>query len=505
LPTVLIVALIVVITLTILQPAINSEAQTKKKEYSTSSLFVAIFSNGDTLIEQDIVADPKVSKTNITLFGRTIEDLNVADYNNNLIHYNSSGVPGKITLTSSGVSKIRLTYVTPDLVSKDGRVWTFSINSADKFSLKLPANSTITDLGKEFPESVRRMGDQELLSFQPGNIEIKYVIGFLGTKDQSNASIESAGLAIKDAKNRYPGIILDAAEKQLRQAIISKNSEMYLEAERYATDANDLALRIARDYSNVRTTIMNTNNQIKKAAASGEDITLSKILLSQSNSEFSRGQYIEAKRSADNAVVNIGKKMELTGFMPIIIIIIVVTVLAVAIWYVFFVKKRKNILILSLRRKWPKLKAKSDPSLIDNSQLRGSDTEIKGQNFKSEYQGSTSDSPTQSPLGSYSASSFSKNSLPSSPAYIDQKILSDFIAKLLMQRPYLRPEDQQVLKYLEEKEGAAFESEIRNKLQLPKTTIWRLVKRLEREDLVEVRKTAGQNLIKLRFEDRSDK
>ena len=170
----------------------------------------------------------------------------------------------------------------------------------------------------------------------------------------------------------------------------------------------------------------------------------------------------------------------------------------------FFVKKRKNILILSLRRKWPKLKAKSDPSLIDNSQLRGSDTEIKGQNFKSEYQGSTSDSPTQSPLGSYSASSLSKNSLPSSPAYIDQKILSDFIAKLLMQRPYLRLEDQQVLKYLEEKEGAAFESEIRNKFQLPKTTIWRLVKRLEREDLVEVRKTAGQNLIKLRFEERTD-
>ena len=264
---------------------------------------------------------------------------------------------------------------------------------------------------------------------------------------------------------------------------------MYLEAERYATDANDLALRIARDYSNVRTTIMNANNQMKKAAASGEDITLSKILLSQSNSEFSRGQYIEAKRSADNAVVNIGKKMELTGFMPIMIIIIVVTVLAVAIWYVFFVKKRKNILILSLQRKWPKLKAKSDPSLIDNSQLRGSDTEIKGQNFKSEYQGSTSDSPTQSPLGSLSASSLSKNSLPSSPAYIDQKILSDFIAKLLMQRPNLRLEDQQVLKYLEEKEGAAFESEIRNKFQLPKTTIWRLVKRLEREDLVEVRKT----------------
>ena len=129
---------------------------------------------------------------------------------------------------------------------------------------------------------------------------------------------------------------------------------------------------------------------------------------------------------------------------------------------------------------------------------------LKGRISNPNTKESTSDSPTQSPLGSYSASSLSKNSLPSSPAHINQKILSDFIAKLLMQRPYLRLEDQQVLKYLEEKEGAAFESEIRNKFQLPKTTIWRLVKRLEREDLVEVRKTAGQNLIKLRFEERTD-
>jgi uncharacterized membrane protein len=57
-----------------------------------------------------------------------------------------------------------------------------------------------------------------------------------------------------------------------------------------------------------------------------------------------------------------------------------------------------------------------------------------------------------------------------------------------------------VLQFLAEKEGAAFESEIRGKFLLPKTTIWRLVKRLEREELVEIRKAGGQNLIKLRYE-----
>jgi uncharacterized membrane protein len=89
-----------------------------------------------------------------------------------------------------------------------------------------------------------------------------------------------------------------------------------------------------------------------------------------------------------------------------------------------------------------------------------------------------------------------------SNSQIDRSILSRIVGNILIEKPHLRPEDQQVLKFLAEKEGAVFESEIRIKFQIPKTTIWRLVKRLEREELVEIRKAGGQNLIKLRFEDK---
>jgi hypothetical protein len=89
-----------------------------------------------------------------------------------------------------------------------------------------------------------------------------------------------------------------------------------------------------------------------------------------------------------------------------------------------------------------------------------------------------------------------------SDSQVDRSILSHIVGNILVERPHLRPEDQQVLKFLAEKEGAAFESEIRSEFQIPKTTIWRLVKRLEREELVEIRKAGGQNLIKLRFEDK---
>ena len=100
-----------------------------------------------------------------------------------------------------------------------------------------------------------------------------------------------------------------------------------------------------------------------------------------------------------------------------------------------------------------------------------------------------------------------ETSIPPMPSTIsnsqtESSILSHIVGNILVEKPHLRPEDQQVLKFLAEKEGAAFESEVRSKFQLPRTTIWRLVKRLEREELVEIRKAGGQNLIKLRFEDK---
>jgi uncharacterized membrane protein len=83
---------------------------------------------------------------------------------------------------------------------------------------------------------------------------------------------------------------------------------------------------------------------------------------------------------------------------------------------------------------------------------------------------------------------------------IDRVTLSQVILKMKSERPYLRNEDKNLLDFLGEKQGSAFESEIRNKFILPRTSLWRLIKRLEREELVEVRKIGGQNLIKLRFE-----
>ena len=154
--------------------------------------------------------------------GKTVNGLNVMDYKGKSIEYQSSQQPGEVVINSTGISNARLSYETPDLVNKQGRTWTFSFNSTTGFSLKLPTNSTIIDLGNQFPTSVTQIGEQGLLTFHPGHNQISYVIGYFGTEAQSNASIESAVTAIKDARNRYPGIILSDAQNLLEQALISK-------------------------------------------------------------------------------------------------------------------------------------------------------------------------------------------------------------------------------------------------------------------------------------------
>ena len=65
-------------------------------------------------------------------------------------------------------------------------------------------------------------------------------------------------------------------------------------------------------------------------------------------------------------------------------------------------------------------------------------------------------------------------------------------------RPDLRDDDKEILAFLQSNGGKAFESELRKKFLQPKTTMWRAIRRLERQEIIEVTKKDMQNLIKLR-------
>lgn len=61
----------------------------------------------------------------------------------------------------------------------------------------------------------------------------------------------------------------------------------------------------------------------------------------------------------------------------------------------------------------------------------------------------------------------------------------------------LRPEEEQLLKFLAENNRKALESELRKKFVLPKTSMWRMAKRLERMGYVKINRIGFQNEIEL--------
>ena len=69
--------------------------------------------------------------------------------------------------------------------------------------------------------------------------------------------------------------------------------------------------------------------------------------------------------------------------------------------------------------------------------------------------------------------------------------------KRVDQQPQLRHDDLEVLKFIEESGGKALELNIRKKLIIPKSSSWRLVRRLERLGYVKVTKVGVQNEIEL--------
>jgi hypothetical protein len=282
---------------------------------------------------------------------------------------------------------------------------------------------------------------------------------------------------------------------------------MFTEAERLADQANDAAIATGREHAAAQEALANAEAQINSAAGggSGLDNAVTMQMLEQANNEFAIGNYTEARNSAQDAVTALGDKSAQTE-IPIPLMIAAIAVAAAAVAggigaIVFFRKRRRSKPVPELHKAndlQPKATNTSRVGAVfrpTNSVPAGAPKQdiVQVEDEHQERAGSVEEETT--------------TSIPPMPgtisdSQIDSSILSHIVGNILVERPHLRPEDQQVLKFLAEKEGAAFESEIRSKFQLPKTTIWRLVKRLEREELVEIRKAGGQNLIKLRFEDK---
>jgi hypothetical protein len=489
-------------------PASAQEQENEEEGHtSASSLFIALFANGDALVEHNVgIEDPLAQEIRIKLFGDDIHDLIAVDYEDNAVEFKRGETSNEIVLSRPNASNLKISYTTPDFLSKDRREWIFSLNSTISVSVKLPPDSILTDPGEN--PSIVLVGDQQLLTYKPGNIRFVYVIGTLGTQEQANIVINAAETTIVQINNNYPGIVLTSAKDFLQRAIDARDDSMFTDAERLADQANDAAIDTGREYAAAQDTLAGAEAQINNAAGSrGSDIAVITQMLDQANNEFAIGNYTEARNSAQDAVTALNAKPAQPEIpIPVMIAAIIAAAAAAG-------GTGTIVVLLRKRRRQPK----SVPQVQKAEDLQNphaNNSNITNRAPAAVFHPTRSVAPGERKQDAVEveeqqemAESRDETSIPPIPSPIsesqtDSSILSHIVGNILVEKPHLRPEDQQVLKFLAEKEGAAFESEVRSKFQLPRTTIWRLIKRLEREELVEIRKAGGQNLIKLRFEDK---
>ena len=457
---------------------LNARTDAEEEMYSVNSLFIGIFSNGDVLIQDDIKPKVNVMELSVKLLGENVTNLSIKNYSSHELPYYVNVNSNELRIKPQGSSQIRITYETSTLVDKVGRLWTFSVNSTSSFTLKLPNDVVVTSLGEHPPRLIRRLGGQELLTFDPGKATVKYILGYIGTKEQAETAINSVEMAIADTENSHPGIRMNEAIKKVEQSKISMSRGNFPEAESLATNASDLLNKITTDFELAKNAISDATTHMKDASINSIDVTQADKFISKSRSQFASGNYTAAAEFARMAKENIdsqagNNKQNSTQAIAIACGI----VLLIAFVLLLYFKKFRYVIHIRYPKQLSRIADEDDSQRTHN----------EGSRLTDEMPKDSTANTTQNVREEVSQ--------PMQESEIYRRV-NEFI----LGHPDLKREDREVLYFLAHNEGAAFEGEIRTKFLLPKTSIWRLVKRLERLELIEIIKVGGQNLIKLKIQ-----
>ncbi|KAG2473102.1 MAG: hypothetical protein NPMRTHETA2_1500009 [Nitrosopumilales archaeon] len=154
---------------------------------STKTLDLIIFQDGSTHVFSLIEIDPLEPDFTVNLFGNSIDNLVAVGENDFLLYTKTTG--SSTLVETFGSSTISIDYDTHDLVSKEGRIWTFSIQAPSDYTLLMPQNSIIVGMSA-LPQNMELINEQTKLSFLNGPNEINYILGTPTSSQTSSSTSE---------------------------------------------------------------------------------------------------------------------------------------------------------------------------------------------------------------------------------------------------------------------------------------------------------------------------
>jgi uncharacterized membrane protein len=209
---------------------------------STRTLDLIIQSDGSTHITSEIDVDSLASDFELSLFGSSVDNFVAFEVISGSL-LSEDIIEDKAIVDTLGSSSIVVDYDIHDLISKEGRIWTFSFDSPSNYSLLMPENSVIVGMSV-LPNNMEQIDEQTKLELFSGPTQIDYIYGItpeLPTTNQPEYTLDfmTAGLIIGPIIAASIGaaiLIKKKKSKSSSQVYVVESSEKQSESKSLDTD-----------------------------------------------------------------------------------------------------------------------------------------------------------------------------------------------------------------------------------------------------------------------------
>jgi len=203
---------------------------------STRTLDLIIHSDGSTHITSEIDVDSLASDFELNLFGPSVDNFVAFELVSGSL-LSEDIIEDKAIIDTLGSSSIVVDYDIHDLISKEGRIWTFSFDSPSDYSLLMPETSVIIGMSV-LPNNMEQIDEQIKLKLSSGPTQIDYIFGTtestISTNQPESAfNLMTVGLIIGPIIAVGIGAAIILKKKQLKssQVHIVESSEKQSETE----------------------------------------------------------------------------------------------------------------------------------------------------------------------------------------------------------------------------------------------------------------------------------
>lgn len=236
---------------------------------STRMLDLTLYSDGSAHISTQIDVDPLEPDFEVRLFGPSIDNFVAIGENGFLL--SSEIIGDKATIDTFGSSSITIDYDIHDLISKDGRVWTFSLNSPINYSVLMPPNSIIVGMDA-LPSSMEIVNDQTKLELSTGLSEINYIFSMpIPTTtpiitEQPTVDVSTIALVGIPIVAVITGVIIMIKRKQTKSlpVIQTETTELQIQNDSVETPLNEINFDETETIFNFRPDMREDDKEIIK-------------------------------------------------------------------------------------------------------------------------------------------------------------------------------------------------------------------------------------------------